>query len=125
MSNTEIGDDAVASLAEHGWALALEAGQIEDHASSPPERGAEAEIEWSIDDVGDWDADPDGDGELVLTGEATGSYQVKTADAVRNPPGRAHPAEYENRELDLAVSIRLDPAAHDGLGDATAVVEPL
>lgn len=95
------------ALVEHVIHLAEEFGEWEDHASVSPERGVDVDLDWSVHDVDDWTVDVD-DGGFELTGFCDGEYAVQTARARRNPPGKAHPAEYETRTREVAVEIRVD-----------------
>lgn len=94
-------------LKEHLVALAREVGEYHDHVS-PPERGVEADVEWDWDDI-DWDVGSYPDtGEIELHGFTEGSYGVQTARARYNPPGKAHPAEYEHRTMPIGVTIHVN-----------------
>lgn len=86
------------ALVEHIVGEALEYGVAEEHVGAP-ERG-DFEIDYSIRDVDDWTVEIHDD-QITLQGMTEGSYQVQTLSARRNPPGKAHPAEYEKRTVEI------------------------
>lgn len=109
------------ALVEHVLAEVREFGAFDSYVS-PPERGVEADVEWSLDDVFEWDVATDGEA-IELRGMTTAEYSVQTARAKRNPPGAAHPAEYERRTVEIAVTVRADWSVGDGLGEYRVVAE--
>lgn len=101
-------------LVDHIVATALEVGEYELTPQSPP--GA-PEPEWSIDDVDDWDVDPDG-GKIKLHGETVAEYSVKVA-----PATRIQPPEYETRTMDVRVEVVAHWDEDGGLGGCTVRAE--
>lgn len=91
-------------LIDHVVALAREVGDYHDY-TSPPDRGNERDVEWDWPD--EWSVRV-GEDQILLEGQTEGEYQVKTASATYNPPGAAHPAEYEWRTMPVAVTIHAD-----------------
>lgn len=95
------------ALAHHIRELALEYGDIEFHLS--PEKEP---LDFSLKDF-EYDelikTTEDGDPVFVATFTGTGTWQEKTLRARRNPPGKAHPAEYETHEEPLYASLRFYP----------------
>lgn len=82
-------------------------GEFHDH-TSPPERDVDDDVEWSWEDA-DWEIEslPEKN-ELSIRGLTEGKYSVKTRSATYNPPGKAHPAEYEQRTMPVAIDITVD-----------------
>ncbi len=87
--------------------LAYEHGSFVGNLS-PPERGVEGEVEYSLDDM-DWkvESNPENN-EVLLHGVTDGEYQVKMRSATYNPPGAAHPAEYKTKTCPVAATIHVD-----------------
>lgn len=86
------------------------------------------ELHWSIKDINPDDCDvevveKDGHTTVVVHGEIEATYDKKVRSATYNPPGAAHPAEYETCYVPLMVSIEYDLQAMNGLGEATAYGE--
>lgn len=70
-------------------------------------RGPQKDVDWSFDGVDSWDIDRTNSG-FVMHGVCEGSYSVQVTPARYNPPGKAHPAEYEWRNVDVKVVIDVD-----------------
>lgn len=86
------------------------------------------EIEWNTDDLKVTVVQPvndleDGDAgfEVEATTTATESEQVTRAR--NHPPGKAHPAEYKEYDVDIHVQIRFFPSRNNGLGAAGGLVQ--
>lgn len=95
-------------LAEHIIIQAREYGTFGDVVDTYSEhvKDHDHDLEWSLADLDPETCDVDIDDEtVVVTGEVEGEYSVKVLDARRNPPGKAHPAEYENRTIPVAITI--------------------
>lgn len=109
------------ALAEHVVAQALEHGEFVDYVDAPVEGDPPVDVsDW---EDGPWDMDVLPDDTVKLFGRATGRYQVRTRRAKRNPPGAAHPAEYETREFGVGVTVTADLAANNGLGEYVVTLE--
>jgi len=93
-------------LVEHILEMAREGAEFDD-CTAPPEPNLGGPVDWRLEDVEDWTVDADGDA-VVLSGMTEGAYQVQTRSATYNPPGAAHPAEYERRTVRVAVEVRAD-----------------
>lgn len=95
-----------------------EYGDVYDTAHEGKHGEHEFETDWSLGDLDADDVDvevtTDNDGYTVVLviGEVDAEYSVKTASARYNPPGKAHPAEYERREMPLGVTIAWRPERH-------------
>jgi hypothetical protein len=84
-------------------------GDVHDTAHEGPHGQHEFETDWSLADMS-----PDNchveydDGTIRVHGEIEASYSVEVRSATYNPASRAHPAEYENRNVTLWVTIERD-----------------
>lgn len=101
------------SIGQMAIATAVETGGIED----------KSEIEWKTEDLTIDSVLPVNDLEggkagFEVEASATGTQSERTLKARKNPPGEAHPAEYENFDVKVHVQIRFFPAKNDGLGAA-------
>lgn len=56
-------------------------------------------------------------------GVITGRGQRQTTRARRNPPGKAHPAEYETVEVKIEVIVEWFPEMNDGLGGTYVLID--
>jgi len=93
-------------LVDHLVAHAREYGDYHDHVS-PPERGNERDVEWDWPSADEWDVELCNDECIVCIASTEGSYQVQTRSATYNPPGAAHPAEYERRTVLVGITIEV------------------
>jgi len=109
-------------LVEHLVAEAYEGG-IEEHVG-PTERGVDADVEWSLDDVDEWTVGYHGDGQIEAHGIVTGRYAVQERSATYNPPGQAHPAEYRTETIEIGVTLVAD-WSEEPLGGVTGHAEVL
>jgi len=102
--------DAV--MARHLIAEAREIGEygdVYDTASEGQHGQYDFETDWSIADINPENADVEyDDGAIRIHAIVEGSYSVQTRSATYNPPSRAHPAEYENRSVEIGVTIERD-----------------
>jgi hypothetical protein len=106
------------ALVNHIVAEARESNNWEEHIGTP--RGIDADPEWHIDDVDDWEVDHHSDGRIVLWGTAEAEYNVRVARATRH-----HPAEYETHTTPIGVEIVADYSENHGLGEYSTRVEGL
>jgi hypothetical protein len=106
------------AIAQYVIDIALEWGEYGDvnaTASEGQYGQDEYDVDWSLTDLDadrcDVDTINDEDENLVVvvTGALPGSYSVKTASATYNPPGKAHPAEYESKNIEMGVSLYWKP----------------
>lgn len=114
------------SLAERAVAEAVEDADVDVPAGitiGPDARDDhELDYDWRnvLDDYDSIDVEPAEDGyELVVRGEVEARYQTLYRKAKRNPPGKAHPAEYENHYVPVYIEVRWRP--RDGLSADAAV----
>lgn len=83
-------------------------GDVYDTAAEGEYGQYEYETDWSLTDMNPSECDVDMDDETVVVSDMIeAEYSVRTARAKLNPPGSAHPAEYETRTTNLYVSIRM------------------
>jgi hypothetical protein len=99
-------------LARHVINQAREYGVYEDinDVATEGTHGQYAyDTEWSIADLDPSHCNVEVNGDtLIVMGTVEAQYTVQTAKARRNPPGKAHPAEYEKRTAPLEVSIGME-----------------
>jgi len=99
-------------IAKHVVELANEHGEfikLDDTAHEGEYGQYEHETDWDLLDL--VDNDPDvfmDDTSIVIEGEIEGHYSVKTQSATYYPNSKAHPAEYENREITLYATVSLE-----------------
>lgn len=93
-------------LVQHAKALALETGEVD--ALVPDDCD-----DWSIQDMDVHNVGVSEDGVVHVHGTSVGTVSERTAKATR-----WQPAEYENHEIPVEISIELDMTGHSGLGTA-------
>jgi hypothetical protein len=81
--------------------IALEVGQYDDF------RVPDDCDDWSLKDM-DVDYVTTDGSTVIVEGLVEGSVTTKVASARYNPPGKAHPAEYERHDVPIDISIRWD-----------------
>lgn len=121
------------SLARHALALARENGEY--HSSSVDD----LEWDWDVEyEDGDWyvgslprhlshsGGSPEEDEPVFVAQFRTVGVKWHQVVAARlNPPGKAHPAEYEAVEHEIGVTALLYPHRNDGLGDSVLYIDAL
>jgi len=99
-------------IAQHVIELAKEHGEyakIHDTAHEGRFGQHEYETEWDLSDMlnNDLDVSMD-DTRIIVESVIEGQYTVKVRSKTRYPNSKAHPAEYENKEIDLLACISLE-----------------
>lgn len=105
------------TLIDHLIASALEYGFVDDLVA-PPDPHSDSEVDFSLKDVDSWDIDPDGD-RIILTGRTTGTWSERVSRATRH-----HPAEYEQHEIPVKITVIADFEASP-LGEYTIETVPV
>jgi hypothetical protein len=84
-----------------------EFGDVYDIAHEGPHGQHEFETDWSLSDIDTSNCRVDmlDEETVVITDEITATYSVQTSRATYYPNSKAHPAEYETREITLHVTI--------------------
>lgn len=83
-------------------------GDVMDTASEGKYGQHEHDTEWSLDQIDPEDCFVEVNGNTLVVGDIIDAeYSVKTTRARRNPPGKAHPAEYERRTRPLGVTMEM------------------
>lgn len=104
------------SIGQMAIATAVETEGIEDNC----------DVEWETEDLTIDSVLPVNDlggGEAGFDVEAstTETQTEVTSKARKNPPGKAHPAEYKNHDINIHVQIRFYPERNDALGSANGL----
>jgi len=108
-----------ATLAQRTIDLALEVGEY-DEMWVPDDCD-----DWSLKDLSVDTVDMKDDTTVVVEGEVTGSVSVKVSSARYNPPGKAHPAEYERHDIPIWLRIEWDMSKFAQSGEITIAAEAL
>lgn len=106
------------ALAQRTIDLALEVGEYNDC------RVPDDCDDWSLKDM-DVDYVTTDGSTVIVEGEVEGSVSEKVLSARYNPPGKAHPAEYENHDVPIWIRIEWDLEKFAKVGEIQMEAEAL
>lgn len=100
------------SLAQHILTLGREDGNWHTEGVD--------DLEWNFEDLDFVSLDretEDGEPLFIAKFMTVGLDWVPVSRARYNPPGKAHPAEFDYKEREIAIDVKFYPHRHDGFGE--------